>query len=120
MQLNDALDALCKDAEGIKADTVRDRALGTPTSVIKKVFATRDFYEATNRKIETFDKEPHGSTDGYRKMMARLREYAPPLAIEEITPEFIEGFKTHLTMKGKGKVSGMATRAIRWSTPLPR
>lgn len=102
-QLNDALDVLCKEAEGIKADIIRDRAVVTPKAVIKKVFATRDFYEAVQKKIESFGPEQAGSVYNYQKFITRVKAFAPTLAIEEITPELIEEFKTHLKTKGKGK-----------------
>lgn len=95
--LNDALDRLCKDAEGAKAEAIKERVPVRPSAVINDVFGTRDFYVAAEAKKKTFtDRGKYNSEKNYTSMISLLRNYSPTLSIEDITPKFLEGYRAHL------------------------
>lgn len=96
-RLNDALDVLCKEAEGVKADLIKSKQRVTGKAVMAKVFAITDFYEAVEAHCRSLSSEQAGTRNNFGVMAARLKKYAPSLAVEDITPELIEGFKAHLT-----------------------
>lgn len=115
-QLNDALDVLCKEAEGVKADIIKDRQLVTGKAVLDRVFSTRDFYAVVQAKIKTIPAEQSSNVESYTRMATRLKAFAPVLSIEEITPAFLEAFKVHLQTKAikdeDGKYRGYAHNTV--------
>lgn len=114
-QINDALDALCKEAEGVKAEIIKDRQMVTGKAVVRRVFATNDFYEVAQKKINGFSADQASSRGPYETMVARLKVFAPKLSVEEITPEFLREFKTHLETRGQekdGKLVGFAYNTV--------
>jgi integrase len=121
-RLNDALDALVKEAEGIKADIIKDRQLVTPERVTKAVFSTRDFYALAEEKKNSFGKEQAGSVGTYERAIARVKAFAgPTLAIEEINDTWVKSFKKWLqesapnekAEKGKGYAHNTVVSTLR-------
>lgn len=111
-RLNDALDVLVKEAESFKADAIRDRQPVNPAEVNAKVFATTDFYEAVDKKIASFSEDQGNSADKYRKMVRHLKNFAPTLLVEEITPAFLSKFKIYLETKGKEVKDQAGTKRV--------
>jgi site-specific recombinase XerD len=107
-RLNDALDALVKEAEGLKADVIKERQVIVPSRIMDAVFAVTDFYELAERRKKYFQAQnKHNTAKNYQGMISRLKEYAPALSVEEITPQFLEGFRAFLSnpQKPNGPVS---------------
>lgn len=71
MQLSDALDALYKEAKGIKADAIKERAPIRPDAIIKEVFSSRDFYQAAEAKRKVFiDAGKYNTDKNYASMIS--------------------------------------------------
>lgn len=96
-RLNDALDALCREAEGAKADIIKDRQVVTPGRIMGAVFDTHSFYELAEKKIKSFSDTQGGSIGHYEKVIARIKTFAGDnLAVEEISEDWVERFKLWL------------------------
>jgi integrase len=107
-RLNDALDVLMREAEGLKADAIKAREAVVPAKIIGAVFGSTDFYELAEQRKKQFQAQnKHNTAKNYQGMITRLKEYAPALSVEEITPQFLEGFRTYLStpQKPNGSVS---------------
>jgi len=123
-RINDALDVLCKEAEGIKADIIKARQQVTGKAVMSKIFATHDFYEAVEGYQQSLTAEQAGSRANFRAMVSRLKAFAPSLSVEEITPDFLEAFRKHLRTGGRvdkeGKPKGFSPNTITGTLSLIR
>lgn len=101
-QINEALTVLVKTAEGEKAEAIKDRRLVVPSAVVRNVFATNDFYALAEARKKGFaDAGKYSSQKNYASMISRLKEFAPVLAVEEITEDFLERYRAHLKKIGK-------------------
>ena len=110
MRLNDALNALRREAEGLNADAIAERRPAAASDIAQKVFATHDFFELAAQRGKDFKKDDqYGTGRSYSTLIARVKGFRSTLKLEEITPEFIEAFRKHL------KKEGYAHNTIVWT-----
>ena len=96
-RINDALDRLVKEAEGVKADIIAEGYAVRADEVTTGVFATHNFYHLAEQRKNKFAKAgKYGSEKNYDSMMSVMRGFAPTLSLEQITPKFLEAFRDHL------------------------
>jgi integrase len=98
-RLNDALLSLIREAEGLKADAIRNRTGVAPGQIMKQVFASQDFYEAAESYGKS--KAKYNTAKSFTALVTLLKEFAPTLMINEITPQFLADYKAFLQSKGK-------------------
>lgn len=99
-EINDALKVILEGAEREFANTMKKGQMPEARLVADKTFATHDFYKFADAYNDTLTGPTQYRTQkGNKSSVNALRAYAPVLAVEQISPELLEGFRKHLEKK---------------------
>ena len=99
--LNDSLGRLLEDAERQYASKFATGKNPSTKEIIAATFATHNFYEFVQAKIDVMSGATQVRTKAkYGSWLEGMKEYSPTLTFEEITADFVNGYRDFLKKKG--------------------
>lgn len=110
--INNALDALYKKVETAYSDAVTMGNKVTATELKEVAFATHNFYEHIQTVIDKLDPiKNYRTKKKYVSLLHSLQAFKPSLDIEDITPQFLQKYRSWLETKTKDR-KGLAHNTV--------
>ena len=90
-RLNDALDALVKEAEGLTADSISQREAVIPARIVEGVFSSKDFYELAIEKMPQVRGKSYYTAKNYAGMIPFLKSSPLPWRLTPLRRHSLSG-----------------------------
>jgi integrase len=107
LAINKALNAMYERIEAVYSSAVANGATLDAKSLLQTAFASHDFYEIADEIVKAVPN--YRTRKKYISAINKLKEFAPTLEIEQITPEFLKKYKATLKNRHNTVVNRLST-----------